>query len=95
MRIKYVGDRGSIGTTCMKGSRGEYYFGPENNFTCEVTPEHAQELLKSMLHRFEIVTEEKIEKPVVETIVLKPKKEKIRIIEKEEPKKKGRPHGKK
>lgn len=84
MKIKYVGSRGSLNTVCS--GRQEYYFGPENNHTCEVLiAKHASELLSSHLHKFEVVMEDvKIEKPRVETKIEKPKEVKI------EPKKRGR-----
>lgn len=81
MKIKYVGSRPFVST--VLSSRGIYYFGPENDFTVDVTSQdHVSELLRSSQHRFQVIMEapkepekkvEKIEKPVKEPVEKKKK----------------------
>ena len=92
MKIKYSGSRQSVSTCCS--GRMTYYFGQENAFTNEVLSErHAQELLSSKLHKFEVVMEAPIvmkptpsipKEPVAKPVI---KEEKVKV---EQPKKRGR-----
>jgi len=58
MKIQYVGARPNVSTVCS--GRVSYYFGPENGYVCDVFDEkHAAELLKSALHKFVVIMEDK------------------------------------
>ena len=86
MFIKYEGARPSVSTVCS--GRVNYYFGPENNYTCEVLdPKHAQQLLSSSLHKFVVVLETPREVSKDEP---KPMKVEEKPIVVKEPKYKGR-----
>ncbi len=64
MLIKYVGARKSANIVCS--GRATYYFGPENDYVVEVTNmKHVTQILKSILHRCEVV-DRRPEKPKVE-----------------------------
>ncbi len=62
MRLKYVGPRKSVNIVCS--GRATYYFGPENDYVLEVPDmKHVTQILKSVLHRFEVVAPEKVKAP--------------------------------
>ena len=95
MKIRYIGGRPSLATTCS--GRDTYYFGPENDFTVEVTDvKHIEQLLSSELHRFTTIPEAQTKKEEVakEPAKIKETPVKKEVKPKKEPKKKGKKHGK-